>query len=195
MSHPVSVVIPTIDSRYNFLTCRCIPSVQRAGAAQIIVVHGEGGSNEKRNAGALAATQPYLLFVDDDSEVENDILTAMIAALESKPEATFAYSNYTLNDQFKSSPEVCPGKWNADRLRRENYIDTTSMIRRSAFLGFDPAIHRFQDWDLWLTIVASGGRGVYVPRHLFSKYILDQGISAMVPEAEAREAIRRKHCL
>jgi hypothetical protein len=48
-----------------------------------------------------------------------------------------------------------------------NYIHTTSLIRREQFPGFDSAIKRFQDWDLWLTILERGGRGTFIQDELF----------------------------
>jgi len=199
VSYPVSVVIPTIDSRRDFLFNRCLPSVQLADPAQLIVIFGEGNGNEKRNAGARAATQPYLLFVDDDSQISSEILRDMVGALESHQEASIAYSGYRTilheANRAKYSRDTYPGKWNPDRLRRENYIDTTSLIRRSAFPGFDPAIRRFQDWDLWLTLSTRGAHGVYISKTLFDKYVLDENVSARIPEQEAREAIARKHSL
>jgi hypothetical protein len=198
VSYPVSVVIPTIDSRRDFLFNRCLPSVQLADPAQLIVIFGKGNGNEKRNAGARAATQPYLLFVDDDSEISSEILKNMVWALEAHQEASIAYSGYrTIQeaDHSKYSRDTYPGKWSPDRLRRENYIDTTSLIRRSTFPGFDPEILRFQDWDLWLTMSARGARGVYLSKTLFDKYVIDENVSAKVPEKEAREAIVRKHNL
>lgn len=198
MTYPVCVVIPTIDSRWRFLTERCLPSVRAASPAQVVVVFGDGNGNEKRNAGARAATQPYLLFVDDDSEVSADILKDMIQALEFYPDASFAYANYRIlneMDHVKYGNEVHPGKWNFERLRSDNYIDTTSLIRREVFPGFDPEIRRFQDWDLWLTMASKGLRGKYVPKCLFDKLVIDENISMKIPEAEAREAIKRKHYL
>jgi glycosyltransferase involved in cell wall biosynthesis len=204
MSYPVTVVIPTIDSRVGFLANRCVPSVKAAGATQIVVVHGEDNGNEKRNAGARAATQPYLLFVDDDSVISESIFEKMIPALETSG-ADFAYCGYRYNtDKYSTNfetshkfpvGEIFPGKWSPERLRGGNYIDTTSLIRRSSFPGFDPAIRRFQDWDLWLTMAALGRRGVYVPYCLFEKFIIDDGISVRIPSAEAFEAIKRKHGL
>lgn len=195
MSYPVSVVIPTIDSRRDFLFNHCLPSVQLADPAQLIVIFGEGNGNEKRNAGARAATQPYLLFVDDDSQISSDILREMVWMLEAHQEASIAYSGYRTILKAHHAKDAYPGKWNPDRLRRENYIDTTSLIRRSTFPGFDPAIRRFQDWDLWLTMSTHGARGVYISKTLFDKHVIDENVSAKVPENEAREAIVRKHKL
>lgn len=198
MTHPVCVVIPTIDSRRGFLTNRCLPSVQAAGPEQVVVVFGSQDGNTKRNAGARATMARYLLFVDDDCEVNRNILDRMVEALESDPGAEIAYSEHRVlreMDGVRYGNDISPGKWSVERLRERNYIDTTSLIRASAFPGFDPAIRRFQDWDLWLTMATRGARGVYVPYCLFDKFVIDDGISATVPEAEARQAIIRKHSL
>lgn len=201
MTYPVTVVIPTIDSRQDFLFKRCLPSVRAADPLQVSIVFGPGGANEKRNQGIVG--QPmyvsrYVLFVDDDSEIGADILKEMVAALEANPDAAFAYSDFRIIQEIgkaRCGRNVTPGKWNVDRLRRSNYIDTTSLIRRSHFPGFDPNIKRFQDWDLWLTMAAMDFRGVYVPKMLFDKFVIDEGISARVPEEEAVATIRRKHRL
>lgn len=200
MTYPVTVVIPTIDSRYEFLTKRCLPSVKAAGPAQIVVVFGDRNGNRKRNEGARAATQPFLLFVDDDSEVRSDCLQKMIYAFDRDPDAAFAYSNYCVSvqpgiDYVNPSGNMYPGTWNVDRLRKGNYIDVTSLIRMDRFFGFDPDLERFQDWDLWLTLIADRRHGTYVQENLFMKCVIDQGITARIPEREAKEIVMRKHGL
>jgi glycosyltransferase involved in cell wall biosynthesis len=201
MTFPVSVVIPTIDSRYDFLVGRCLPSVRLAHPAEIIVVSGEDrNGNEKRNAGARAASQPYLLFVDDDSTVSDRILEMLVAAIEGAISCDVAYCGFKYiveweNCRYLPKGEIFPGKWSYDRLRQGNFVDTTSLIRRAAFPGFDPEIKRFQDWDLWLTMAGRGARGAYVSQCLVEKFIIDDGISVKVPEEEARQAIIRKHLL
>lgn len=201
MTHPVSVVIPTIPSRMEFLLEECLPSVWAAMPTDVHVVGGTSfNGNEKRNAGARCAIERYLLFVDDDSTISPNCLALMIDAIEISG-ADFAYAGYRYNVRIPKnrcsipSGEIQPGKWNPERLRKENYIDTTSLIRRESFPGFDPAIRRFQDWDLWLTMVRNGCRGVYVPICLIEKFVIDEGIGLHVSEAEAREAIVRKHGL
>ena len=47
-----------------------------------------------------------------------------------------------------------------------NYIHTSSLVRRSAFPGFDEDIKRFQDWDVWLTMAEQGKKGIYLPETL-----------------------------
>jgi len=42
------------------------------------------------------------------------------------------------------------------------YIHTTSLIKKDYFPGFDENIKRFQDWDLWLTMLQSGHTGYFI---------------------------------
>lgn len=46
-----------------------------------------------------------------------------------------------------------------------NYIDGSFPVKATMFWiagGWDPAIKSLQDWDLWLSIVKKGGKGLYV---------------------------------
>jgi len=56
-----------------------------------------------------------------------------------------------------------------DRLKKMNYIHTTALIKRSAFPkeGFDLSLKKFQDWDLWLTMLEAGHSGMWIDEFLF----------------------------
>ncbi|KKW45216.1 MAG: hypothetical protein UY95_C0004G0018, partial [Parcubacteria group bacterium GW2011_GWA2_56_7] len=102
-------------------------------------------------------------------------------------------------------------------LRRMNFIHTSALIRSDGFPGFDEAIKRFQDWDVWLTLLKEGKEGVFVDEELF-RVLLPHGragISSWRPSflygiswsilgwrppsvrryEEARDVIRKKHHL
>jgi glycosyltransferase involved in cell wall biosynthesis len=199
--HPVTVIIPTIESRINFLMSQCLPSVYENRPSQIVIVGGDDwNGNEKRNSGAAAATQPYVLFVDDDSRLLPGAIEHLLGGMFG--DAAFAFGGYRYNtENFYESVEtvtgneVFPGKWNHERLKTGNYIDTTSLIRRDMFPGFDPKIQRFQDWDLWLTMASLGRRGNYIPFCVVEKFVIDERVSVRIPENEARDIITRKHNL
>jgi hypothetical protein len=202
MNYPVTVVIPTIDSRYKFLTEVCLPSVKAAKPAEIIVVGGDDlNGNEKRNVGRRGSSQPFILNVDDDSTLQSNCIHEMMVALLKDENATFAYSDYRVEVapgvEYKNpAGDMYPGVWNPDRLRRGNYIDVTSMIRKDDLLGiFDARIKRFQDWDLWLTMLDMRCRGTYVHQNLFTKHVIDQGVTLRIPDDEAMAAIKEKHRL
>ncbi len=189
MSLPVRVVIPTIPSRENFLETLCLPTVLNNDPAEVVIVGGVGSAPEKRNLGAKGNTRKYLLFVDDDSRLLPGCLAAMVEIME-LTDASFCYSDF---QQQPQGGRFVPGRFSEERLMASNYIDTTSLIRADVFPGFDENIRRYQDWDLWLTIVKDGGRGVYVERLLFEKWKIDAGITDSVPDKEARLAIAQKH--
>jgi glycosyltransferase involved in cell wall biosynthesis len=200
MALPVSVVVPHQKSRSDFFQRYSLPSIRMNDPSEIFIEDWEGGACEKRNAGAAKSTQPYILFVDDDTILSSDCIPKMLALLESRPDIGYVYSDYV----GFSWPGVSPGApnylahslpFNEWRLTQSNYIDTTSLLRRSVFPGFDPAICRLQDWDLWLTLLGNGVRGTYIPDTLFFKFTIDQGISATVPLEESCLAIKRKHKL
>lgn len=198
MIYPVSVVIPHQKSREKFFRAVCLPSVERCDPAQIIVVDREGGACEKRNEGAAKAVCDYLLFVDDDAELMPGCIGIMLETLTTFPDRAFCYSDRIIVDHLKGDlveTRVNSFYWDYSRLRKQNYVDTCSLLRKSHFPGFDPAIKRLQDWDLFLTISSRGGAGVYVPVALYKTHHIDKGISDSVNFQESVLAVRQKHGL
>jgi glycosyltransferase involved in cell wall biosynthesis len=200
MTLPISVVIPHQLCRQAFFDEKCLPSVWANGPTQVIVESGPGNACEKRNAGAEKAVQPYLVFVDDDSILRENAFRMMLSALEKDPGASFAYCDTELVNYPDVPYPRRPGKrsakpWDLKSLRKANYIDTTSLMRRGVFPGFDPLIRRFQDWDVWLTLAKRGHYGIYIPKVLFEQHHFDIGISVSVPFEESLLAIKAKHGL
>ena len=135
------------------------------------------GGNAARNRGFQQSKGPYVLFCDADVLMRPDMLQKMLDALKAHPEASYAYSSFRFG--FKKF-----GLWpfDAAKLRKMNYIHTTSLIRREHFPGFDEKIKRLQDWDLWLTMLEQGHVGVWVPEYLFVCLPHKGGISLWVPK-------------
>ncbi len=134
------------------------------------------GGNHARNRGAKDAQGDFLLFCDADIVMEKDFLQTMLDTLKAHPEASYAYASFKFG--WKT---FHLWSFDADILRRMNYIHTTSLIRREHFPGFDESIRRLQDWDLWLTMLAAGHTGVWVPRVMFRAIPHKGGISTWVP--------------
>jgi glycosyltransferase involved in cell wall biosynthesis len=144
---------------------------------RIAYIHQENrGGNAARNRGAKDAAGDFLLFCDADIVMEPDFLQTFLDALAAHPEASYAYSSFKFGwKTFTLWP------FDAEKLRRMNYIHTTSLIRREHFPGFDEAIRRLQDWDLWLTMLEQGHAGVWIPRVMFRAIPHTGGISTWVP--------------
>jgi hypothetical protein len=54
-----------------------------------------------------------------------------------------------------------------EKLRKGNYIDNCSMVRRQAWLGLDPDIPGLEDWDHWMRLSLAGWDAALVPERLF----------------------------
>lgn len=127
------------------------------------VTQSNQGANSARNRGFDASTGSYVIFVDADVIMRRYMLTKLAAALNENPDASIAYCGFRFGwKHFRGVP------WNPQRLRKMNFIHTTSLVRREDFPGFDPHIRRFQDWDVWLTMLENGKRGVLVRETLFT---------------------------
>src|SRR3989338_9131651 len=128
-----------------------------------IIQQPNAGAAAARNVGAGQALGKFLIFVDSDTELKPDMLEKMKKALDENISASYAYSAFRFGGKlFKLWP------FSAEKLRQMPYIHTTSLIRKNHFPGFDKKLKRFQDWDLWLTMLDRGYTGQYISEVLFS---------------------------
>jgi len=166
------------------------------------------GAPAARNEGARQTSAPFLLFLDADAALIPQALAAFHQTLDHHPEVDFAYSDFLWGSKlFRGKP------FEAEALKRKNYIHTSSLLRRQAFPGFDETLKKFQDWDLWLTMAQKGSCGIWIKRELYRIEPRKQGISRWLPRAahlipwnslgfqpkeigryrEAEKIVRRKH--
>ncbi len=121
------------------------------------------GAAIARNEGAKIARSPFIIFCDADITMKPEMLATMINVLNKKPKASYAYSSFKFGSKtFKLWP------FSAQKLRQMPYIHTASLIRRKHFPGFDKKLTRFQDWDLYLTMLDRGYQGAYINKILFT---------------------------
>jgi len=134
------------------------------------------GAAGARNRGFAASNGELVFFCDADIELNPSCLGKMMKALAENSGVSYAYSDYQLG--WKKM-RACP--FDAEKLKKFNYISTMSLIRRADFPGFDESLKRFQDWDLWLTLLERGKTGVYIPEALFCAHPAKLGISKWRP--------------
>ena len=187
----ISVIIPVRQGGSPETTLRSLAG--EIGGAEVIISWDEepGNANRARNAGAKLARGGYLLFSDDDIEWQPGAVAALRAALEERPEFSWAYGCYEM-----AGRNYCQRAFNVEDLRRVNYVSTMSLIRRADFPGFDESILRLQDWDLWLSMMAAGAIGCYCRRLVFRTQ-RREGITFgnSLSWERAAEIVRRKHGL
>lgn len=160
----LEVIVVNDGSRDNIAAAidKYQPLFQTVGVGFKFITQENRGANAARNAGAKNARGGYVIFCDADISMERGMLKKMLAALKNNPSAGYAYSSFLWG---RKAFKLCP--FDAQKLKEMPYIHTTSLIRCSDFLGFDESIKRFQDWDLWLTMLLQGHAGVWVPEILF----------------------------
>lgn len=140
-----------------------------------------GGPAGPRNVGIAAAKGEYIAIFDSDDLMEADKLNSQIKALESKPDAGFCCTNFSIiddkdnittpdfwstNDNFQKLPKphldsfgnyhFSPGEL-TDSLLIHNFIASSSMVvRKKVFKklgGFDETLENTDDYDMWLRIL------------------------------------------
>lgn len=123
------------------------------------------GAPAARNYGFSKSKGEFIIFCDADAILKENMLESLLDALRFNSKASFAYSAFKWGRKsFK------PGRFSYEKLKKEPYIHTMSLIRREDFLNFrwDESIKKFQDWDLYLSMAKDDKFGVYIDEILFS---------------------------
>lgn len=123
------------------------------------------GAPAARNHGFRESKGEYLFFCDADAILESRALEILLNTLLWNAQASYAYSSFKWGQKlFKGRP------FDVIALKKEPYIHTMSLIRRGDFptVGWDESIKKFQDWDLWLTMLENNKFGIFVDDYLFT---------------------------
>jgi glycosyltransferase involved in cell wall biosynthesis len=123
------------------------------------------GAPAARNHGWQKSQGDFLFFCDADAVLKNNALELLLSALEQNSEVSYAYPSFRWGRKlFKV------GEFSADKLKHGPYIHTMALIRKESFPenGWDESINKFQDWDLWLTMLADSKYGIWVDQILFT---------------------------
>ncbi|MCG2686821.1 glycosyltransferase family 2 protein, partial [Candidatus Parcubacteria bacterium] len=122
------------------------------------------GAPTARNFGYSKSSGDYIFFCDADVIfLKNNALEIMIKKLEQNLDKAYCYCNYLYG--WKSMPSF---DFSAEKLKNNNYISTMSIIHRDALEKikkngpWDETLKRFQDWDLWLTMLEYNLTGIWV---------------------------------
>lgn len=176
---PTEIIIVDDGSTDNFESVAPgLVSLTQAASIPLKIIRQENkGAAAARNRGFKDSRGEYVIFWDADTIAKPQLLEKMQAALEQNPDSSYAYSQFKFGWKTIRSHAFDP-----EVLQKTNFIDTTSLIRRADFCGFDKKLKRFQDWDLWLSLLAQGKIGVFIPEVLFTKVTSGrQGMSSWVP--------------
>ena len=199
---PISVIIPLSKQREDFFYSFTLPLIEANDPMEIIINSAKGSAPKKRNDGFKKSTQPYVFFCDDDILLPANLLETLHKKLESNKDVGYAYSGYwgividTENHPMKNNYHIKSQNFNPDDLKKYNYISTMSLIRRDVFIGFDETLKRFQDWDLYLSLLKKGVVGEFVEDIDFLAFYLDAGLTSRENNIiQGVNKIKNKHAI
>lgn len=171
MSSLISVVIPVYKQEKELEQALLSIKNQTYKNIEIIIEKDElhEGASVMRNRGFANAKGDYLIFWDADVVAVPKMLEVMKSKLDENPGASFSYCDYNLQLSIFNFQKIFKSQiFNIQTLKQNNYIHSTSLIRRVDAIKWDEKLRRFQDWDLWLTMAEQGKVGDYIPEVLFT---------------------------
>ncbi|HEV7891004.1 MAG TPA: glycosyltransferase family A protein [Pyrinomonadaceae bacterium] len=134
------------------------------------------GVSAARNTGIRAARAPLVAFLDADDLWEPFYLEDQLGAMREDPSLAMRYPNTLIFGDVpqagKTFMEVNPSEGEATieaLMTQRCTVGNSVTARREAVLGaglFDEELRRSEDFDLWLRILARGGRVGYTRRVL-----------------------------
>lgn len=132
-------------------------------------VHSQAnaGVSAARNVGARLAGGRYVAYLDADNRLRPTFVERCTEALESNPEAGFAYTHIVHFGDVQRVVQAQP--YSVERLLDRNVIDACTVVRRDLVRthGFDERHRSFlEDWDFWLALAEHGWGGVLVDEAL-----------------------------
>lgn len=155
----------------------------------IVVVNDfDGNANRARNNGLKMVETEFVLFSDNDIAWEPCAIAQLRSALSSNPQASYSYGWYEMEGK-----QWCNKPWDEASLKTRNYISTMSLVRTADHPGWDETIRRLQDWDVWLTMLGQGKKGVYTGTEIFSTKKRCGITYNSISWDEAIAAIKNKH--
>jgi LmbE family N-acetylglucosaminyl deacetylase/glycosyltransferase involved in cell wall biosynthesis len=213
---PISIVIRTKDR--PALLREAIESVRATQYPCEVVVVNDGGApvevrdaklvrhdesrgrSEAANAGARAATNAFVAFLDDDDLFYPEHLDTLAAAAQSShvawyTDAVSAFLRIGESGSYEPRARMRLFAQDYDRelLLFDNYIPlTTLLVPRDTFLdlgGFDPGFDLFEDWDFLIRLSARGDF-LRVPRVTCEVRHFEKGTSILLAAPEGSDRFR-----
>jgi len=149
------------DGSTDPATQALLADYRRPGTRVMRTAHG--GVSAARNLAIANTTGPYLCALDADDRLEPTYFAKAVPVLDADPTVTFVscWLRTFGDESWEWKPERC----DLPAILWEDTVLTAALVRRDAVAavgGYDTQmpLQGAEDWDLWLTLVERGYRGV-----------------------------------
>lgn len=151
-----------------------------------------GCDTRPKNVGIETAVGEYVAFLDDDNAFRADHLMALLNVLKRNPGLSFVYGDRMVIDENTGVKKIGTySDYDPFLLMSKNYIDTSDVIVRRQHLlevgGFNEAIKKFVDWNLWVRLAKTGKLFQRVALVLTDYYLHDEMKSTLNKEGAFNE--------
>jgi len=160
------------------------------------------GLPHARNTGALHTLSPFIYFLDADDRVRSDAARLMLNGITGATDLSPSYSHIDFfgnkEERYRQQP------WDGARLAHGNFMTSSAMVRREAWLavrernghGYDPDMYLgMEDYEFYCSLYDAGYRGVLVPEFIFQYRVHGLSMSSTTQRHrdEIMQVIRAKH--
>jgi len=158
--------IVVVDDASEDNTARVADSFRERGVSYLRVE--ARNVNVARTAGLSATTAPLLVFIDPDNWFRSNFLARLLPH-STDPYLGVIHAPPVLVDEDGRNPRPSPFEgrpFDHYALRRGNYVDCCSLVRRDAVTqvgGWCSESQQLADWSLWLRMTRDGWRGLTIP--------------------------------
>ena len=130
--------------------------------ARLILIQKEnGGIASARNAGIERASTELIVTLDADDLIVPTYLEVLYWMMHKNPEHAWGYTNTV---GFQEQEYLWDQPFDSERLKTYNFLTYSGIIRKSALQeigGYDSSEkHYYEDWHLWLRLLAAGKKPV-----------------------------------
>jgi len=165
-----------------------VATVASFGDRVTLVEQPNLGAAAARNRGMAATDAEFVALLDADDEWFPTFLEEQLAALTSQPHVDLIYCDGLITGRtglagqrfMQSCPSVGPVTLESLLAQRCTVLLSGVVMRRQAAMdigGFDLAIRRGQDFDLWLRMAYHGSHMIYTTQPLVLRRVHDTNLS------------------
>ena len=163
--------------------------------SRIKVLHKENaGAAGARNFGIQASETNIIVFLDADDLMDEKYIEYAYFVLQQNPEATWAYTDSL---GFAEKEYLWQEEFSSEAMKKENVLSYMSAIRKSIFLEEelydDNSKNMWEDYQLWLKLLAKGHYPAHIKQIMFWYRRLDSGaLSKIETNAQLKENLKRR---
>jgi Glycosyl transferase family 2 len=186
-------IVVVNDGSTDAATRACLDRLSRPHTRVLTQPHG--GLAAARNAGIREARGRYLCALDADDLLVPGYLDKAVSVLDAHEHLTFVSSWLEAfgDEAFVWRQEQC----DLPTLLHECTVCTAALVRTAAVRaigGYDEAMpHQgYEDWDLWIRLVAAGAEGLILPEVLF-RYRRRAGSMSTQCETDGQHAVLMRY--